>query len=211
MRTRVYAGWRGRGQPAVVLGVPSASAAFSFLPLSQPSDCLQGAAAEPAWPASCWGAGYGLDETGEPDVCSQGPVDGRRLSRTCDRETRGKQTGSATRSPHCWFFFLSNCIKLGIALCSLCTMFRWCPESTRSHPILQIKETEASAFPESRQLINNGTGIRTKCKILGRGARRPGFESWLCQSPAVCPWHFAPSVVCDKTGVMTAPVPWGVL
>lgn len=123
----------------------------------------------------------------------------------------GEADGLSHPQPSLLVFFLSTCIKLGIALCSLCTMFRWCPESTRSHPILQIKETEASAFPESRQLINNGTGIRTKCKILGRGARRPGFESWLCQSPAVCPWHFAPSVVCDKTGVMTAPVPWGVL
>lgn len=83
----------------MVLLVPSASAAFTFLLLSWPSGCLQGAAPEPAWPTSCWGAGYGLDEAVEPDVCSQGPLDGHRLSRTSDQEIRGKQTGSATPQP----------------------------------------------------------------------------------------------------------------
>lgn len=90
MCTHVCTGWRRRGKPAVVLRVPSASAAFTFLLLSWPSGCLQGAAPEPAWPTSCWGAGYGLDEAVEPDVCSQGPLDGHRLSRTSDQEIRGE-------------------------------------------------------------------------------------------------------------------------
>lgn len=65
---------------------------------------LQGAAPEPTWPTSCWGAGCRLDEAVEPDICSQGPLEGHRLIGTSDQEIRGKQTGSATPQPSLLFF-----------------------------------------------------------------------------------------------------------